>query len=249
MRENKVRKEILSAFFSFTISLIVAVTVTNNNNFIYGILDKLGWNNDVLRKTTLTLLVTLFMTIARILFNQIEKWVLTKLQPIDFSLNLYEKCHEGNSKLKKVNKKIEYNLVDGEFIAKEFNIQVSLQPKHKWYLHVLKVMKLKLYIYFEPDVLEVQPSGWEDETSSFEISNRKIGVSVFKQANIKGQNFLDGEYTIQEKIIINPIRIKEDISNLDFYFSTEKCRFLSFIFTKKINLTQKYVVIVNEGGE
>lgn len=247
---DKIKNEIMPAIFNFIVSLSVAIIVTDNQNIIYDLLSYLGIKNDLLKKTILTLLITLLMTIGKIVIKHYMEKFLIKLQPMEFSLNLFEKFkEEGNaSRSNRINKLIEFDLNSrtSEYSDKEIKIILSFQPKNRLYLHFLKYLGLTLEVYFQPDVLDVQLVGWEDEESSFSISSRRIGIEVFKQAIIKGKNFTNKPYKIQESITIKPIRVKEDETNLDFYFSTQKCKILSNFFTKRINLETSYIVIINE---
>lgn len=238
MKKNK----IVLAVFSFFVSLSTAFLVTSNN-IIFRILNTIGLKDETFHKYVITAVITLLATVIKILWEEI----LLKIKPMSFSLALCERLDKGNGERisKKVNKKIEFSLEEEEFEDKELNFKLSFSPNNRLYLKLLKILELKLNIYFEPSVLDVQFLEWDNKESSFSINNRKIEITVFKQARVDGRNFLKQPYIIQENIILKPVRIKEDVSHLDFYFTTERFKWLTHFIIRSMKINDKYIVVIN----
>lgn len=71
---------------TFVITLIVAFTATSNQNLIYNILDKLGYENDVLKKTVLSAVITLLIGLLSILISYLWSVITSIIKKMDVTL-------------------------------------------------------------------------------------------------------------------------------------------------------------------
>ncbi|WP_251027201.1 hypothetical protein [Bacillus safensis] len=81
------KEKIFQALKTFIITLIVAFIVTDQENFVYNILNKLGYEKDeILKKTVLSGVITVCITIILIFISYFWSKLKGNLTKVDVSL-------------------------------------------------------------------------------------------------------------------------------------------------------------------
>ncbi|OTN78262.1 hypothetical protein [Enterococcus faecium] len=243
-KNNKIniRKESAALGKTFVISFVIALLITNNENWIFSILNSLGLTNEIFQKTVLSLTVTAGIGLIKLFLYGFSRFILNNLQPLEIKLIL------TNGKFA-IEKPIEFYPIDSEYEEQQIDMIISFKPKGKLNMIIMKYFGIIIDIYFNPNILDIYfENGWESQNPSFEVVERSIKVNLLSQISIKGKKFFDREHVIQETILIKPIRVKNTETYLDYNFSSIKHGMLSRLFTQKIELDYKVVDIICKEG-
>lgn len=214
------KEKIFQALKTFIITLIVAFIVTDQENIVYNILNKLGYEKDeILKKTVLSGVITVCITIILIFISYFWAKLKGNLTKVDVSL-----ITKVNG-TKKTTCKFSPN--NYEYAEKDIEIEVVLKPGGRLSNLLLKKIGLKLNVYFNPEILDISfYNKWDsDIEGSFRLSERNINIDLLGEIEIKGNKFLESSPKLIEKFKVKPIRVKNDVTTLDFEISSEKFEF------------------------
>lgn len=209
-------KNAIQLIKTFVITLIVAFTATNKQNLIYNILDKLGYENDVLKKTVLSAVIALLIGLVSILISFLWSAITSIIKKMDVTLNT-----KINGRKKDA---IKYIPTNREYDSQDVEIEITLQPKGRLSSLLIKKIGVTLDVYFNPELLDVSYSDrWECESNQvFKISERKVSVDLLGKIDIKGRTFRGKSHKLNERFKVKPIRVKNAETYLDYVIVANK---------------------------
>ncbi|MGG0201616.1 hypothetical protein [Bacillus anthracis] len=219
------KDKIIQSLRTFIITLIVAFIATDQQNFVYNILKTLGYENEILKKTALSAVITFIIAIVLILTSYI--WSKIKANIKRMNVSLVTKL-DGT---KRSNCKFIPN--DCEYDEKDVEIEIVLKPGG-WLSNLLiKKMGLKLNVYFNPEILDVSFfDKWDSDTAgAFRLSERNISIDLLGEIEIKGKAFPERSHRLNEQFKVKPIRVKNDVTALDYVITTEKFGYITRIIS------------------
>ncbi|MGG4301412.1 hypothetical protein ABEW59_00975 [Bacillus wiedmannii] len=219
------KDKIMQSLKTFIITLIVAFIATDQQNFVYNILKTLGYENEILKKTALSAVITFIIAIVLILTSYV--WSKIKANIKRMNVSLVTKL-DGT---KRNNCRFIPN--DCEYDEKDVEIEIVLNPGG-WLSNLLiKKMGLKLNIYFNPEILDVSFfDKWDSDTAgAFRLSERNISIDLLGEIEIKGKTFPERSHRLNEQFKVKPIRVKNDVTALDYVITTEKFGYITRIIS------------------
>ncbi|EON74267.1 hypothetical protein [Lysinibacillus sphaericus] len=201
---------------TFVITLIVAFTATSNQNLIYNILDKLGYENDVLKKTVLSAVITLLIGLLSILISYLWSAITSIIKKMDVTLIT---IINGRKK-----ETIKFTPSNYEYDSQDVEIEITLQPKGQLSNLLIKKLGVTLDVYFNPELIDVSYSDrWDCEANQvFNIYERKISVDLLGKIDIKGRTFSGKSHKLNERFKVKPIRVKSAETYLDYVIVSTK---------------------------
>lgn len=224
--------ELYKALKIFMLTIAVAFLATNQENFIYSFIEKIGFQSEVLKKTTLSATITLVISIIAIILSRLSLKIKPAFQKIDVVLNTKL---DGSKRTT-----MSFEPDNCEYSGQDVEIDISLKPGGKISNILMKKIGISLKVYFNPELLDVSfPEKWETNTyETFNISKREIIINLFEGIKIEGEKFGDKPYKLNEKITVKPIRIKNDETTLDFVIVSSR-------FHGVINFIVKHFININ----
>ncbi|HDR3890152.1 TPA: hypothetical protein QCO65_004656 [Bacillus cereus] len=210
------KEKIIPVLKTFIITLSVAFIATDQQNFVYNILDTLGYGNDLLKKTVLSAVITLFIGIMSILISYL--WAKIKTNMKKMNVLLITKL-DGT---KKSNCKFMPN--NYEYDEKDVEVEIVLNPGGRIPNLLIKKLGFKLDIYFNPELLDVSFfDKWDsDEAGAFKLSERNISINLLGEIEIKGKTFQERSHKLNEQFKVKPIRVKNAETALDYAITSDK---------------------------
>lgn len=217
---------------TFVITLIVAFVATNNQNQIYNMIDKLGYENDVLKKTVLSAVITLLIGLFSILVSFFWSVITSLIKKMDVTLNT-----KVNGKKKGIIKFIPSNC---EYDSQDVEIEITLEPKGWLSSLLIKKLGVTLDIYFNPELIDVSYSDkWDNEANqTFQICERKISIDLLGKIDITGREFGKKPHKLSERFKVKPIRVKNAETYLDYVIVSTK-------FGKLGKTLSGYLILIN----
>lgn len=208
--------KVIQIIQTFVITLFVAFVATNNENLIYNILKKLGYENDVVKKTVLSAVIALLIGLVSILISFFWSSITSIIKKMDVAL-----VTKINGKKKD---SIKFTPIKHEYDSQDVEIEITLQPKGWLSSILIKKMGVTLDVYFNPELLDVSYSDrWDCEANQvFKISDRKISVDLLGKIDIKGRTFMEKSHKLNERFIVKPIRVKNAETYLDYVIVSNK---------------------------
>lgn len=210
------KNTVIQLLKTFVITLIVAFTATSNQNLIYNILDKLGYENDVLKKTVLSAVITLSIGLFSILISFLWSAITSIIKKMDVTL-----ITKINGRKKDT---IKFTPSNYEYDFQDVEIEITLQPKGRLSNLLIKKLGVTLDVYFNPELIDVSYSDrWDcEENQIFKIYERKISVDLLGKIDIKGRTFSGKSHKLNERFIVKPIRVKNAETYLDYVIVSNK---------------------------
>lgn len=210
------KNKVIQLIKTFLITLIVAFVATNNQNQIYNILDKLGYENDILKKTALSAVITLLIGLVSILISFLWSTITTIIKKMDATL-----ITKINGRKKDV---IKFTPTDHEYDSQDVEIEITLQPMGRLSSLLIKNIGVTLDVYFNPELLDVSYlDRWDCEANQvFKISERKISIDLLGIIDIKGRTFRGKSHKLNERFKVKPIRVKNAETYLDYVIVSNK---------------------------
>ncbi|GIN96917.1 hypothetical protein J6TS1_27870 [Siminovitchia terrae] len=210
------KKKVIQLLLTFVITLFVAFVATNNQNFIYNILDKLGYENDVLKKTVLSAVITLIVGLT----SSVVSFLWSKITSIIKKMNVIF-ITKSNGKKKDA---IKFTPVNHEYEHQDVEIEIILQPRGWISSLLIKNIGVTLDVYFNPELLDVSYfDKWDSELNQvFKISERKISVDLLGKIEISGKVFGRESHKLSERFRVKPIRVKNANTYLDYVIVSNK---------------------------
>lgn len=210
------KDKITQAIKVFLITIVVAFIATDNQNIIYNLLDKLGYENDVLKKTILSAVITVSITLVLILSSYIWSLIKSSIEKMDVTLITKNKGRKKEA--------IKFTPTDYEYDPEDVEIVISFQPKGRLSSFLIKKIGVTLDVYFNPELLDVSYSEkWDCEGNPiFKISERTISIDLLGEIDIKGREFCGKSHTLNEEFKVKPIRVKKAETYLDYVISSNK---------------------------
>ncbi|MBR0622134.1 MULTISPECIES: hypothetical protein [Bacillus] len=216
------KEKIFETLKTFIITLIVAFIVTNPENFVFNILNKLGYEkNEILKKSILSAVITAIITIVLIFISKFWSNIKKNLTKVDVSI------------ITKINgtkrTTCKFSSNNYEYADQDIEIEIVLNPGGKLSNFLLKRIGLKLNVYFNPEILDVSfYDKWDSDIGGpFRLSERKITIDLLGDIEIKGKNFLESSHKLNEKFKVKPIRVKNNRTALDFEITSEKLGYIT----------------------
>ncbi|MCM3763065.1 hypothetical protein M3212_20270 [Alkalihalobacillus oceani] len=210
------KNAVIQLIKTFVITLIVAFAATNNQNQIYNILDKLGYENDVLKKTVLSAVIAVLIGLASILISFLCSTIKSIIKKMDVTL-----ITKINGRKKEV---IKFTPTNHEYDSQDVEIEIILEPKGRLSSLLIKNIGVTLDVYFNPELLDVSYSDrWDCEANQiFKISERKISIDLLGKIDIKGRTFRGKSHKLNERFKVKPIRVKNAETYLDYVIVSNK---------------------------
>lgn len=212
--KNKISK----LFKTFFITLIVAFIATENQNYVYNILDKLGQENEVFKKIVLSATITLCIG----LFSSLLSFFLSKIQHTIKKMNVSISTKMNGSRRTTV--KFKPVGGDKEYHPKDVEIEVNFQPVGMLSVLLIKKIGVTLDIYFNPELLDVSFfDKWDSEVNQvFNVFERKISIEILAAMDIKGKKFRGNSHKLNEQFKLKPIRVKNAETSMDLVIRADK---------------------------
>ncbi|MFD3447137.1 hypothetical protein ACFDTO_21300 [Microbacteriaceae bacterium 4G12] len=210
------KNTVIQLLKTFVITLIVAFAATNNQNLIYNIIDKLGYENDVMKKTVLSAVITLLIGLISILISFLWSAITSTIKKMDVTL-----ITKINGRKKDTFK---FTPTNHEYDSQDVEIEITFQPMGWLSSLLIKNIGVTLDIYFNPELLDVSYSDrWDCEANQvFKISERKISIDLLGKIDIKGRTFRGKSHKLNERFKVKPIRVKNAETYLDYVIVSNK---------------------------
>lgn len=219
----------------FIITITVAFIATNQKNFIYKIIDNLGYDNEILKKTLLSAVITLLISVV----SSALTFLCTRLKSFLSKIHIsFITKVEGRTRTT-----MTFTPENDEYISKNVDIHLTLNPGGLITNFIIKKLGITIDIYFNPELLDIYfPDKWDtNKHETFNIFERKISVELLGEMEIGGERFRKTSHTLNEKITVKPIRIKDENTALDFVITTKR-------FNSVIDLLIKQLLVVEFQG-
>lgn len=210
---------------NFVYTIISAFFVTNNQNIIYKILDILNIENEAIRKTVLSAIITLAIGLISYFLSILTQWFLTLFSKITLDINIKQQNRKKNKVIFTPNNHNEYS-------AEIVDLEIKITPKGRISNFLVEWLDINLELFFNPNSLDVSlVEQWDGASlNGFLIEERSIKIYILKNMKIRGERFVSTEHVMTEKIQIKPIRVKKERTSMDYCPTFGK----GTLFSKKI---------------
>jgi hypothetical protein len=224
--------KIRQLFITFIITLGVAFVATDEENFVYKAIELMGFENEILKKTILSALITLFIGIFSVFITYIGGLFKTNFKKMNVSVNTKS---GGNKRTM-----IKFNPIDYEYTEENIDIELILEPGGHGSNYLIKTLGISFKFYFNPELLDVYYlNKWETNNDGFfKITERDILINLLDKMKIEGKKFSNQPHVFSEKIVVKPIRVREARTSLDLVVISNKNN-------KAVRLIAKYLLTVN----
>ena len=214
--------EFISGFFkvlmTFVITFITAVVSTNNQNYIYTLLEKNGLSDVTLQKAILSGVIVAGIGILQLLLNLIGKVGLWILKIYFKRLTLNIKFKAKNCK----NQTIKFKPKGGEYIGEEVDIELEVVPAGKISMLLLKLLGLQVKVFFNPQIIDIHllnDKEWLNEKTDTRINKEQcICIKLLAEYRLDGSS--TNKFIKTERILIIPKRVKSDTTSINFKLSS-----------------------------
>ncbi|SDJ77801.1 hypothetical protein [Salimicrobium halophilum] len=226
------KKKLFQYLKTFVVTILVAFIATNQENYIYKILDIIGYESDLLKKTVLSAIIALFIGLLSLCITYLWSKIKLIFQKLDVSFN---------TKLngtKRTTMKFSPN--DYEYASQDVEFEVNFNPGGWVSNFLIKKLGISLNIYFNPELLDIYfIDKWEiDKHEVFNISERKITINLLGNMEIKGREFKGRYHKLNEQFRVKPIRVKNAETALDLVIVSDN-------FDKFTRLIAKHFITVD----
>ncbi|WP_096271659.1 hypothetical protein [Paucisalibacillus globulus] len=217
---------------TFVITLFVAFIATNQDNYVYNFFDKLGYENEILKKTVLSALIALFIGLLSILISYLWSKIKSNFKKMKITFNTKL---NGSKRAT-----IKFEPKDYEYSQEEIEIEISLEPGG-WISNLLiKKLGISLDVYFNPELLDIYfLDKWDTDTDGiFRLSDRKISINLLEKMEIRGRNFKGTTHKLKEQFEIKPIRVKNAETTLDLFITSKRSHRIGRLIDKYFLTTE-----------
>lgn len=230
-------KKIYQSIRKWFITILTVYIASSNINIIYYWLKLIGIENKNFKTLVLSTSITIAIVILEELCKGIYKLIMRYFSKIiiESSVNYnHRKC-----------KKITFKPKNEEYEQKEVILNIRIIPKGKILMKVLKLLKFKFTIFFNPEILDIEPSNNPNFSDVKDIESRNDRIDYFILENYDINAINQQEFNRSIKFIIKPKRVGRADCNLSYNISSN-------ILKSKVKYFCKFeyddlFVICNEG--
>lgn len=202
---------------TFVITVLVAFIATNKENYIYKVIDIMGYEEqDTLKKTVLSAVITICVGFLSIIIS----WLVSKIKSNFHKMNISFSTKINGSK----RNSIKFTPNNYEYSPEDVEVEIDFDPGG-WMTNLLiKKFDISLNVYFNPELLDVSfLDDWDtNENRIFKISERKIVINLLGKMELEGKIFKERSHKLNEQFRIKPIRVKKAETSLDLIMGSDK---------------------------
>ncbi|MGN7312679.1 hypothetical protein ACTHQ4_16435 [Alkalicoccobacillus gibsonii] len=200
---------------TFTITLVVAFIATDQENVIYKIINSIGIENEIFKKTVLGAIITLIIGIISLVYSFLEEKLAGNFKKINVSVNAKI---NGTKKAT-----IVFQPEAMEYSQEIIELEVNFNPGGRVTNWLVKKIGVSLDVYFNPEIIDISfLNDWDTtEKVTFMLTNRNISINLLEEVKIEGKTFVNNSHTLSEKFIVKPIRVKNGSTKLDLVASNK----------------------------
>lgn len=222
----------------FVLTIAVAFLATNQQNFIYHFLNGLNIKNIVFQKIVLSALVTFAIGLISVLLNWIGFKINLFVSKFLKKASIEPKFFSNNKSITK----LMFKKSGLSFEERQIELELSITPAGKISLFILKALKVKIEIFFNPQVLDItlkNDSKWMSKKADVYIDeSQKLCINFFDTFRLGGMQ--NQPFKREESILIVPKRNNSQTTYVDFKISADigvtLCRSLTKIKPRELTV-------------